>query len=658
MLSVAEEYLRELNPEARLEVFGQELNDESYAICKADMMIKGQNPENIVRGNSLLRGRPRRARSSTTCSRTRRSAWSGRRSRRRSEDEHETQGFAGRFGAGLPRINDGSFLFLQHMISKMKPRRRGGRQPHRHRLQRLAALHRRRGLGRERDPPLDHRERLAGGHRRPARPALLQHRHQHLHLDRHQPEAEGAEGQGPAHQRRRPLREDAEVPRQQAQRAVAGEHRRRSPSSTATSRQGEQSKIFDNEDFGYRRIAVERPLRLNFQASPERHRAAQGGDGLPEPRRVEEEGRGRRSRRSRRAGSSRQQILDGARRASTRRARLQEPRRVRGGPRRGAREGRALKLPGAGREGDPLGALRAGRDGRGLPRRRGQPGARRRPARLRERPAEGGHPRLLRARGAAARPRRLDRRDEDEGRLRDPVHPALLQVHSRCGRSRRSRPRSGSWRRRSRGCSARCCGERALCSMANGSHQAVRHAWGIHGWRLDRSWFITDSGVRLLQTGNVGIGRFKEQGFRYISEESFTALRCTEVRPGDVLICRLADPVGRACLAPDLGVKMITSVDVAILRPTAHYDARFIVYALSSARYLGYLESICRGGTRDRVSRSMLGDVPVTVPPLPGSAPSPTSSTTRRPPSTRSSRRRSASSPSRRSGGRRPSTPS
>ena len=129
--------------------------------------------------------------------------------------------------------------------------------------------------------------------------------------------------------------------------------------------------------------------------------------------------------------------------------------------------------------------------------------------------------------------------------------------------------------------------------------------------------FITDSGVRLLQTGNVGIGRFKEQGFRYISEESFTALRCTEVRPGDVLICRLADPVGRACLAPDLGVKMITSVDVAILRPTAHYDARFIVYALSSAPYLGYLESICRGGTRDRVSRSMLGDVPVTVPPLP-----------------------------------------
>src|SRR5690554_5890488 len=53
MLSVAEDYLRELNPQARLEVFGQELNDESYAICKADMLIKGQNPENIVHGNSF-----------------------------------------------------------------------------------------------------------------------------------------------------------------------------------------------------------------------------------------------------------------------------------------------------------------------------------------------------------------------------------------------------------------------------------------------------------------------------------------------------------------------------------------------------------------------------------------------------------------------------
>jgi type I restriction enzyme S subunit len=141
----------------------------------------------------------------------------------------------------------------------------------------------------------------------------------------------------------------------------------------------------------------------------------------------------------------------------------------------------------------------------------------------------------------------------------------------------------------------------------------------LPGGFTDGDWvespYITNEGVRLLQTGNIGIGKFKEQGFRYISEHSFHVLRCTEVKPGDVLVCRLADPVGRACSAPDLGVKTVTSVDVAILRPKPEYDSRFIVYALSSESYLGYLQSICRGGTRDRVSRSMLGDVQVPMPP-------------------------------------------
>ncbi len=102
------------------------------------------------------------------------------------------------------------------------------------------------GVGRERDPPLDHRERLAGGHRRPARPALLQHGHQHLHLDRHQPQAEAPPGQDPAHRRRGLLRQDAEEPRQQAQRDRDGENgsptrSRRSPGSTASSRRASTS---------------------------------------------------------------------------------------------------------------------------------------------------------------------------------------------------------------------------------------------------------------------------------------------------------------------------------------------------------------------------------------------------------------------------------
>jgi type I restriction enzyme M protein len=125
MLSVSEEYLRELNPDARLEVFGQDYNDQAYAICGSDMMIKGQSLDNIRFGDSftedymtgktfdyLLANPPFGV------------EW------KPEEDfirkEYEEQGFGGRFGAGLPRINDGSFLFLQHMISKMKDSKDGG----------------------------------------------------------------------------------------------------------------------------------------------------------------------------------------------------------------------------------------------------------------------------------------------------------------------------------------------------------------------------------------------------------------------------------------------------------------------------------------------------------------------------------------------------
>lgn len=128
--------------------------------------------------------------------------------------------------------------------------------------------------------------------------------------------------------------------------------------------------------------------------------------------------------------------------------------------------------------------------------------------------------------------------------------------------------------------------------------------------------YITDDGVRLIQTGNIGVGHYVEQGYRHISEESFRKLRCTEVFPGDVLICRLADPVGRACLAPDLGKRMVTSVDVCILRPHAGVSAKYLTYLMSSAPYLGALAGEMRGGTRDRVSRSFLGSFRVVMPPL------------------------------------------
>ncbi|MFN5502661.1 MAG: restriction endonuclease subunit S, partial [Pseudanabaena sp.] len=138
---------------------------------------------------------------------------------------------------------------------------------------------------------------------------------------------------------------------------------------------------------------------------------------------------------------------------------------------------------------------------------------------------------------------------------------------------------------------------------------------------IDGDWvelpYITEEGIRLIQTGNVGIGNYREKGFKYIAEESFHKLNCTEVKPNDVLICRLDGPVGRACLAPNLGLRMITSVDNTILKPATKHNARFIVYLLSSKSYLEWNQVLCRvgGGNRWRVSRSMLGDLRVPVPP-------------------------------------------
>jgi type I restriction enzyme M protein len=125
MLSVAEDHLRDLNPQARLEVFGQELNAETYAICRSDMMLKGQDASHIAYGNSFSEDHHDGERFDYLLANPPFGVeW------KKVEDEVKTEaatkGFTGRFGAGLPRINDGSFLFLQHMISKMKRVEDGG----------------------------------------------------------------------------------------------------------------------------------------------------------------------------------------------------------------------------------------------------------------------------------------------------------------------------------------------------------------------------------------------------------------------------------------------------------------------------------------------------------------------------------------------------
>ncbi|MGW2102472.1 type I restriction-modification system subunit M [Streptomyces olivaceoviridis] len=120
MLSAMDDLITELNPDATVEVYGQELNPESWAICRSDLMIKGQDPENIAFGNSFSDdGHKRKTFDYMLANPPFGVEW--KKVKDEVEAEHRQLGDAGRFGAGLPRINDGSLLFLQHMIDKMKP---------------------------------------------------------------------------------------------------------------------------------------------------------------------------------------------------------------------------------------------------------------------------------------------------------------------------------------------------------------------------------------------------------------------------------------------------------------------------------------------------------------------------------------------------------
>lgn len=131
---------------------------------------------------------------------------------------------------------------------------------------------------------------------------------------------------------------------------------------------------------------------------------------------------------------------------------------------------------------------------------------------------------------------------------------------------------------------------------------------------------LTDSGIRLIQTGNVGEGTFVDKEKRkYISEKSYTKLKCKELIVGDILICRLADPAGRACILPNIGEeKMITSVDVSIYRPKLDFaDRGFLVASMNTPNWFKEIRERCGGSTRTRIARSELGKIKIPLPPLP-----------------------------------------
>jgi len=186
-LSCGMEYLHELNPAARLATFGQELNPESYAICKADMLIKGQDISHIKLGNTLSDDQLPFERFDYCLSNPPFGVdW--KKVEKQVSDEHLRKGFEGRFGPGLPRVSDGSLLFLLHLISKMRPASANSEGSRIGIILNGSPLFTGgAGSWRERDSPLCAGERPARCSGRPAHRHVLQHRHCHLCVGALQP---------------------------------------------------------------------------------------------------------------------------------------------------------------------------------------------------------------------------------------------------------------------------------------------------------------------------------------------------------------------------------------------------------------------------------------------------------------------------------------
>jgi type I restriction enzyme M protein len=267
MLSVSEEYLKEYNPDARLEVFGQDYNDQSYAISGSDMLIKGQNIEHIVLGNSFTEdGFPDEKFDYMLANPPFGVEW------KPEQDfikkEFDELGYGGRFGAGLPRINDGSFLFLQHMMSKMKKPEDGGTRI---------------GIVFNGSPLFTG---SAGSGESEIRRWIIENdwletiialpdqlfyntgisTYIWIVSNRKSSERKGKvqliDGSSYFSKMRKSLGNKRHE--------ISDPHREELVRLYAEFKESEHCKIFDNRDFGYNRITVERPLKLNFEVNEER----------------------------------------------------------------------------------------------------------------------------------------------------------------------------------------------------------------------------------------------------------------------------------------------------------------------------------------------------------------------------------------------------
>ena len=273
MLALTEEALKDFNPAIRVELFGQEINPESFAICKSDMLVTGHNPENIAFGNTLTQDAHKGKKFHYMLSNPPYGVdW--KKYADPIKEEAETMGFEGRFGAGLPRISDGQLLFLQHMISKMRDDETGSRI----------------GIVMNGSPLFTGG---AGSGESEIRRWMLENDWVEaiIALPTDLFYNTGIQtyvwlltNRKPKERRGKVQLIDASGERfWKSMRKSLGSKRREIPEEAryeivriyaeflkGEGGESDVSKIFDTTDFGYREIRVERPLRLNFQASEER----------------------------------------------------------------------------------------------------------------------------------------------------------------------------------------------------------------------------------------------------------------------------------------------------------------------------------------------------------------------------------------------------
>lgn len=267
MLSVSEDYVRELNPNATLELFGQDYNDQAYAICGSDMMIKEQSLDNIRFGDSFTDDHHRDKHFDYMLANPPFGVeWKPQADVIRVE--HELQGFGGRFGAGLPRISDGSLLFLMHMISKMKDPAEGGT--------RLAIVFNGSPLftGSAGSGESEIRRWIIENDWLEAIVALPNQLFYNTGILTYLWIVTNRKAR---HRRGKIMLVDGTSFYQKMRKSLGNkrneigeQQRERITRLYGDSAMGEHVRVFDNADFGYRRITVERPLKLNFAVTDER----------------------------------------------------------------------------------------------------------------------------------------------------------------------------------------------------------------------------------------------------------------------------------------------------------------------------------------------------------------------------------------------------